>query len=785
MTFIKYAKIAFGVALACALSACNPAVVVEVSADDGQQYTATAPKKNTEMDQFINELISKMTIEEKVGQLHLLSSDWDQTGPTLSADYQQQIKAGKVGAVFNAYTASFTRELQTLAVEQTRLGIPLLFGYDVIHGHRTIFPISLGEAASWDLQSIKAAARIAAIEASAEGIHWTFAPMVDISRDPRWGRVSEGSGEDVFLSVEIAKARVQGFQGDDLTATDTVLACAKHYAAYGQAQAGRDYHSTDMSERELWETYLPPFKASVDAGVASFMTAFNDLNGVPATANNYLLQDILRQRWGFSGFVVTDYTSINELVPHGLAEDLPHAGQLALNAGVDMDMQGAVYSKHLPELLAKGKVSETQIDNAVRRILEMKYKLGLFADPYRYSDDQRQAEQVYKAEHLAAARDGARKSVVLLKNDNKVLPLSPKQSIALIGPLADSKADMIGSWSAAGDRQTKPVTLREGLQQRLGADAKIYYAKGAGYEFNDTDQSGFAQAIAAAKKADVILLAMGEKWDMTGEAASRVELGFPGTQEALMHELKKLGKPMVLVLMSGRPMTINWANDNLDAILHTWYAGTQGGHAITDVLYGDYNPSGKLPVTFPRHVGQIPIYYNMKNTGRPYEPEGPEQKYRSRYLDSSNQPLYPFGYGLSYTSFAYSAVTLSSTQLSSAGEIIASVTLTNTGDLAGEEVVQLYIQDKTASVTRPVRELKGFQKIMLGKGESKTVQFRIKAADLAFYDLAMDYVAEAGEFNVFIGTDSTTSNQAVFRLTDTVQLPSAMAVKQFQRRDIQ
>ncbi|WP_240221436.1 beta-glucosidase BglX [Rheinheimera hassiensis] len=782
MTFIKYSKIACAVAFACTLGACNLAAVSDTTTDARQAPTVSADKQNPAMDQFINELMAKMTIEEKVGQLNLLSSDWDKTGPSMSADYQQQIKAGKVGSVFNAYTADFTRTLQKVAVEQTRLGIPLLFGYDVIHGHRTIFPISLGEAASWDPAAVKTSARIAAAEASAEGLHWTFAPMLDISRDPRWGRISEGSGEDVFLSSVLAKARVLGFQGDDLYATDTLLACAKHYAAYGQSQAGRDYHSTDMSERELWETYLPPFKATVDAGVGSFMTAFNDLNGVPATANNYLIQDILKQRWGFDGFVVTDYTSINELVPHGLAEDLSHAAQLAINAGVDMDMQGSVYSDYLPELLSQGKVTEQQIDQAVRRILQMKYKLGLFEDPYRYSDNTRQQQQVYKAEYLEAARDVARKSFVLLKNDNKVLPLNAGQSIALIGPLADSKTDMIGSWSAAGDRYTKPVTLREGLQQRLGADAKIYYAKGAGYEFNDTDQSGFAKAIAAAKKADVILLAMGEKWDMTGEAASRVELGFPGTQEALMHELKKLGKPMVLVLMSGRPMTINWANDNLDGILHTWYAGTQGGHAIADVLYGDYNPSGKLPVTFPRHVGQIPIYYNMKSTGRPYEPAGQEQKYRSRYLDSSNLPLYPFGYGLSYTSFAYSAVTLSSAQLSPEGEITASVTLTNTGDRAGEEVVQLYIQDKTGSVTRPVRELKGFEKVQLGAKESKTVQFSIKAADLAFYDLNMNYTAEAGEFNVFIGTDSTTINQASFRLADTVKLHSALVLKQSQSR---
>lgn len=780
MIFTKYSKIACGVALACALGACNPAGVVkdtaaEASQTPTQKQTAGTHKQNPVMDQFINELIAKMTMDEKIGQLNLLSSDWDKTGPSMSADYQQQIKAGKVGSVFNAYTADFTRSLQKVAVEQTRLGIPLLFGYDVIHGHRTIFPISLGEAASWDPAAVKTSARVAAAEASAEGLHWTFAPMLDISRDPRWGRISEGSGEDVYLGSVLAKARVQGFQGEDLHATDTLLACAKHYAAYGHAQAGRDYHSTDMSERELWDTYLPPFKATVDAGVGSFMTAFNDLNGVPATANSYLIQDILKQRWGFDGFVVTDYTSINELVPHGLAKDLSHAAQLAINAGVDMDMQGSVYSDHLPELVAQGKVTTAQIDEAVRRILQMKYKLGLFEDPYRYSDNERQQQQVYKAEHLEAARDVARKSFVLLKNDHKVLPLNASQSIALIGPLADSKTDMIGSWSAAGDRQTKPVTLREGLQQRLGADAKIYYAKGASYEFNDTDQSGFAEAIAAAKKADVILLAMGEKWDMTGEAASRVELGFPGTQDALMQELKKLGKPMVLVLMSGRPMTINWANDNLDGILHTWYAGTQGGHAIADVLYGDYNPSGKLPVTFPRHVGQIPIYYNMKNTGRPYEPAGQEQKYRSRYLDSSNLPLYPFGYGLSYSSFSYSPVSLNSNTLTPEGEITASVTVTNSTDRAGEEVVQLYIQDKTGSVTRPVRELKGFEKVQIGAKESKTVQFSIKAADLAFYDLSMNYTAEAGEFNLFIGGDSTTSNKASFNLTESVKLGSAVA----------
>ncbi len=724
---------------------------------------------SAKMDGFISDLMQRMTLEEKIGQLNLLTSNWDKTGPTMREGYKEDIKAGRVGAIFNAFTAEYTRGLQELAVEETRLGIPLLFGYDVIHGHRTIFPISLGESASWDLDAIENAARVAAREAAAEGIHWTFAPMVDIARDPRWGRISEGAGEDVYLGTEIAKARIRGFQGDDLSDLDTVLACAKHYAAYGQAQAGRDYHTTNMSERELWGTYLPPFKAAVEEGVATFMTSFNELNGVPATGSDYLLQDILKGKWGFEGFVVTDYTSINEMVPHGFARDEKHAAQLAINAGVDMDMQGTVYYTHLKSLVEEGKVSTDRIDNAVRRILEMKYRLGLFEDPYRYSNVERQEAEIYKPENLAAARDMARKSMVLLKNEGQVLPLSEKGlSLAVIGPLADSKQDMIGSWSAAGDRYTKPVTLLEGLKARLGESADIHYAKGASYEFAaEGDTSGFAEAIAAARRADVILLAMGEKWNMTGEAASRTSLDLPGNQLALMKELEKLDKPMVLVLMNGRPLAINWADANVDAILETWYAGTTGGHAIADVLFGDYNPAGKLTTTFPRNVGQVPIYYNMKNTGRPYEPKGAEQKYRSRYLNTSNKPLYPFGYGLSYTRFSYSDITLDKTEMTPDGSITASIEVTNSGKFDGEEVVQLYVRDLVGSVTRPVKELKDFEKIFLKKGETKTVTFEITVDDLAFYRRDMSYGAEAGDFKLFIGTSSADVQEADFSLSET------------------
>lgn len=725
-------------------------------------------KPDPVMDRFIADLMAKMTLEEKIGQLSLLTSDWDSTGPTMRKGYQDDIRKGRIGSIFNAFTARYTRELQRLAVEETRLKIPLLFGYDVVHGHRTIFPISLGESASWDMKAIEKSARVSATEAAAEGIHWTFAPMVDVARDPRWGRMSEGSGEDVYLGSQIARARVRGFQGDDLKRVDTVLATAKHFAAYGAAQAGRDYHTVDISERTLRDVYLPPFKAAADAGAATFMTSFNEYDGIPASGSHYLLTDILRKQWGFKGFVVTDYTSINEMVPHGYSRDLKQAGEQAINAGVDMDLQGAVYMEYLAKSVAEGKVSTARVDEAVKAILEMKYRRGLFEDPYRYSDEAREKATVYKPEFLEAARDVARKSIVLLKNKDNALPLAATaKSIAVIGPLGNSKEDMIGSWAAAGDRKTRPVTLLEGLQARAPKGTSVAYARGAGYAFDDAGKSdGFAEALALAQKSDVIVAAMGEKWDMTGEAASRTSLDLPGNQQALLEELKKTGKPVILVLMSGRPNSIDWADANVDAILEAWYPGTMGGHAIADVLYGDYNPSAKLPVTFPRNVGQVPIYYDMKNTGRPINPKDPNAKYVSRYLDTPNTPLYPFGYGLSYTSFTYSPVTLDKAAIRPGEKLTASVTVTNSGTRDGEEVVQLYVRDITGSVTRPVKELKGFEKIALRKGETRTVRFTLSDADLAFTRADMSWGSEPGAFTLWVGPSSTEGSEAGFELTE-------------------
>lgn len=707
---------------------------------------------DTEMESFLDSLTKIMTLEEKIGQLVLMSTDWEKTGPSINENYKNLIKEGKVGNIFNAYTAKFTRELQQVAVENTRLGIPLLFGYDVIHGHRTIFPISLGESASWDLKAIENGARIAAIEASAEGIHWTFAPMVDIARDPRWGRVSEGAGEDVYLGSEIAKARVKGFQGDDLFATNTILACAKHYAAYGAAIGGRDYNTVDMSDRELRTTYLPPFKATVDAGVATFMTSFNELDGVPASGNKYLLTDILRDEWGFEGFVVTDYTSINEMVPHGIAKDNKEAAEMAINAGVDMDMQGGVYMDYLKSLISEGKVTEKQVTLAARRILALKYKLGLFKDPYRYCDETREKELVMTPEHLEAARDMARKSSVLLKNNNQTLPISKDKVVALIGPLANDKYNIIGSWSAAGDRYTKPVTVLEGFKEKITNPANLLYTQGC--DINSENTTDFQNAINIAKKADVVVMVMGESQEMSGEAASRTNLDLPGNQKELLKAIKKLGKPIVLVLMNGRPLTLEWENANMDAILETWFPGTMGGYAIADLIFGDANPSGKLTMTFPRNVGQIPIYYNAKNTGRPYELNGPEQKYRSRYLDVANSPLFPFGYGLSYTTFKYANFTIDKTSYAFNEKINISVTVTNTGTFEGEEVVQLYVRDLVGSVTRPLKELKRFEKTMLKPNETKKITFTLTSDDLAFYTKDMSFKAEAGEFKLFVGTNS-------------------------------
>jgi len=707
----------------------------------------------------VDSLLKLMTLEEKVGQLTLYTSDYDVTGPTIREGYKEDIKAGKVGAIFNAFGAEYTRKLQEMAVKETRLHIPLLFGYDVIHGHKTIFPVPLGEAASWDMNAIYKAARIAGDEASAQGLHWTFAPMCDIARDPRWGRMVEGAGEDTYLGSKIAVQRVKGFQGEGVGSLNSVMACVKHFAAYGATQAGRDYSTVDMSDRVLREVYFPPYKAAIDAGAATVMTSFNELDGVPASGNKFLMTDVLRNEWGFNGFVVTDYTSIMEMIPHGIAEDTAAAAALALEAGVDMDMQAGFYQDALPGLVKKGIIKEELIDASVKRILRKKFELGLFEDPYRYSNVEREKATIMKPEYLDAARDIARRSVVLLKNDKQLLPLSKTQKkIAVIGPLANARQEMIGSWSAAGD-WSKAVTLIEGIKSKVASTGQMLYAKGC--NINDDSTKYLAEAIRVAKQADVVVLAVGEAALMTGEAASRASLDLPGIQQRLVEEIQKTNKPVVVVLMNGRPLTINWIDKNVPSILETWFLGTQSGYAIADVLFGDYNPSGKLPVTFPRSVGQIPIFYNMKNTGRPIDRNN---KYTSKYLDESNDPLYPFGYGLSYTTFTYSDVVLNKKSITDEEELSVTCKVTNTGLYDGEEVVQLYIRDIVGSVTRPVKELKGFEKIMLKKGESKDVVFKLTANDLSFYKKDMTFGAEPGKFQVMIGGNSRDVKMAEFEL---------------------
>lgn len=730
--------------------------ILMVSVSCGSNTPLSEPDRSIE--QKVDSLLSIMTLEEKIGQLTLYTSDMDQTGAFLRPEYLEDVKSGSVGAIFNAYGAEYTRELQEMAVNETRLGIPLLFGYDVIHGHRTIFPVPLGQAASWDLEMIEASERVAAREAASEGLHWTFAPMVDISRDPRWGRIVEGAGEDTYLGSKIAAARVRGFQGDDLSDLNTLAATMKHFAAYGAAKAGRDYHSVDMSDRELREVYLPPFKAGLDAGAVSVMTAFNTLNGIPATANEYLFEDILRDEWGFDGFVVTDYTAIMELLFHGVARDEEHATELAMNAGSDMDMQSGFYQRNLAKLVEEGKVSESRIDEAVANILRVKYQLGLFDDPFRYSSVEREETEIMKPENIDTARDMARKSIVLLKNENQILPIKDDvETIAVIGPLADSQRDLIGSWSAAGD-WTKSVTLLQGLENKK-PEINFIQAKGTGID--DGDRSGFEEAVVAARQADMVILALGEAYWMSGEAASRSEIDLPGAQQELAKEIHAVGKPTVAVLMNGRPLTINWLDENVPAILETWFLGTTTGDAIADVIFGETNPSGKLPVTFPRSVGQIPIHYDMMNTGRPFDADN---KYTSKYLDVSNEPLYVFGHGLSYTTFDYSPVSLSSNKMTTSDSLEVTVTVTNTGEYEGEEVVQLYLHDKVASVAPPVRELKGFQKINLSPGESKEVVFTITNEDLSFYRKDMSYGSEPGEFMVFVGGNSKDTQSAEFVL---------------------
>jgi beta-glucosidase len=719
---------------------------------------SSKPSDQNDYEHKADSIIKLMTLEEKIGQLTLFTSGWDVTGPVMNKDTRDLIKQGKVGGIFNAYTVDYVKDLQKIAVEETRLKIPLIFGYDVIHGHRTIFPIPLGQASSWDTSAIQQSERFAATEASAEGINWTFAPMVDIARDPRWGRVSEGAGEDTWLGSKIAASRVRGFQGTNLKAESTILACVKHFAAYGAPQAGRDYNTVDMSELSLFEWYLPPYKAAVDAGAGSVMTSFNEIAGVPSTSNSWLLNNLLRDKWNFNGFVVTDYTSINELIPHGVATDLSHAASLAINAGVDMDMEGSAYYKHLQNLVKSGKVKETTINNAVKRILIAKYKLGLFDNPYRYCNKEREKSEIMRPEFLSFAREFAAKSCVLLKNEKQTLPLKKSyKNIALIGPLGNSKKDMLGNWSAAGQAD-KCITLFEGLTNNLPADTKVTYVKGC--DINSSDISGFDKAINVAKSSDFIILALGESGEMSGEAASRTSISLPGLQTELAKTIFKIGKPGVIVLFNGRPLAISDIDSIAPSILETWFGGTQAGNAIADVLLGKYNPSGKLTMTFPQNIGQIPIFYNAKNTGRPFDPGKPDDKYKSRYIDAPNTPLYPFGYGLSYTTFSYSPITINKTLFQKQEIIIASADITNTGNYDGEEVVQLYIQDLVGEVTRPVKELKGFRKIFLKKGQTTKVTFTLSPDNLSYYHSDMHFGWDPGKCELYIGTNST-NNQSI------------------------
>ncbi|MEA3427405.1 MAG: beta-glucosidase BglX [Bacteroidota bacterium] len=717
-------------------------------------------------------LMAKMTLEEKIGQLNLIIPGGAAvTGSVVSTDVENKIKKGLVGGLFGITSPEKVRKAQELAVNGSRLHIPMIFGLDVIHGHKTIFPIPLGLSASWDMGLIEQSARIAAKEATADGLNWAFSPMVDIARDARWGRISEGSGEDPYLGGKIAQAMVRGYQGSDLSKNNTLMACVKHFALYGAAEAGREYNTVDMSRIQMYEYYLPPYKAAIDAGTGSIMSSFNVIDGVPATGNKWLLTDLLRKEWGFNGFVVSDYTSLNEMINHGMG-DLQAVSALALKAGLDMDMVGEGMLTTLAKSLKEGKVTVADIDKACLRILEAKYKLGLFDDPYRYIDESRPAKEILTADNRAAARNIAAHSMVLLKNDKQVLPLKRSGTIALVGPLADNRRNMLGTWVVAGD-WNKSVSVLEGFKNVAGSGVNILSAKGA----NITDdtamflkrvnalgveavidprspQEMIDEAVAAANKADVVVAVVGESSNMSGESSSRADISLPASQQALLKALHKTGKPLVVVLINGRPLTLVWENEHATAILEAWAPGTEAGNAIADVLFGNYNPSGKLSATFPRSVGQIPIYYNHKNTGRPFDGTG-GAKFKTSYLDEVNEPLYPFGYGLSYTHFDYSPVKLSKTILKGEEKLIASVTLTNSGKYAGEEVVQLYVSDPVASISRSVKDLKGFQKVMLQPGESKEVSFTVTTEELKFFNSELKRVWEPGKFVIHIGTSSS------------------------------
>ncbi len=725
--------------------------------------------QDAKMNAFITNLMSKMTLDEKIGQLNLPGSGDIVTGQASNSDIGKKIKEGKVGGLFNIKSVAKIRAVQKVAVEESRLKIPLIFGMDVIHGYETVFPIPLGLSCSWDLEEIEKSARVAATEASADGICWTFSPMVDIARDPRWGRIAEGNGEDAYLGSQIAKAMVKGYQGD-FSKNTNIMACVKHYALYGAAEAGRDYNTTDMSRIRMFNEYLPPYQAAVDAGAGSVMASFNEVDGIPATANKFLMTDVLRKRWGFKGFVVTDYTGINEMTEHGLG-NLQTVSALALKAGIDMDMVGEGFLTTLKKSLSEGKVSVQQIDLACRLILEAKYKLGLFENPYKYLDEKRAAVEIFTDSNRKTEREIAADCFVLLKNQNNILPLKKSGTIALVGPLADNKENMPGTWSVAANFD-KSISVLQGLKDVAGDNVKIVYAKGSNLDGDAAfeERAGMfgkslrrdnrpaseiiQEALNAASQADVIVAALGESAEMTGESSSRSNIEIPQAQEDLLKALLKTGKPVVLVLFTGRPLAIKWENDNVPAILNVWFGGSEAGHAIADVLFGDVNPSGKLSTTWPQDVGQVPLYYNHKNTGRPLPDGGWFQKFRSNYLDVSNDPVFPFGYGLSYTHFLYSDLKLSSTSLKGNQSLTATVTLTNDGTKDGKEVTQLYIRQLVGSIARPVKELKGFQKIFLKAGESKAVSFHITPEDLKFYNNDLKYDWEAGDFVIMVGGNS-------------------------------
>jgi beta-glucosidase len=748
-------------------------------------FQSNAQVNDAKMKIFIDALMKKMTLDEKIGQLNLPGSGDIVTGQASNSDIGKKIKEGKVGGLFNIKSVQKIKAVQKVAVEETRLKIPMLFGMDVIHGYETVFPIPLGLSCTWDMKAIERSAQIAAQEASADGINWTFSPMVDIARDPRWGRIAEGSGEDAYLGSRIAAAMVKGYQGDGAYKNNNIMACVKHYAMYGAAEAGRDYNTTDMSRVRMYNEYLPPYKAAVDAGVGSVMASFNEVDGIPATGSKFLMTDVLRKQWGFKGFVVTDYTGINEMIDHGMG-DLKQVSALALNAGIDMDMVGEGFLTTLKKSLQEKKVTTAQIDAACRRILEAKYKLGLFEDPYRYCNEQRAKTEIFTDANRKEARAIAAQSFVLLKNNNGLLPIKKSGTVALIGPLANNKENMPGTWSVAADF-SKATSVLDGFKA-VGGDAKILYAQGSfldddtlfeqragmfGKSFSRdgrTKQQLLDEAVSIAAQADVIVAAVGESAEMTGESSSRSNIEIPQTQKDLLMALLKTGKPVVLVLFAGRPMALKWENENIPSILNVWFGGSEAGSAIADVVFGDVNPSGKLSTTFPQNIGQVPIYYNHKNTGRPL-PEGKWfQKFRSNYLDVSNDPVYPFGYGLSYSSFTYSDVKLSKATLKAGQSITASVTVTNSSKTDGKEVVQLYIRDLVGSITRPVKELKGFEKIELKAGETKTVTFTISVNDLKFYaphsanNSDLKFAAEPGDFKVFIGGNSRDVKEASFKL---------------------